>query len=283
MAKPQRRNAKPPGYKPGDIYSFKTSPFTEFSPSDTGRYAALKILHIGEIYTGIAVLDGIFDSHPSFEIASGLKCLINHRARFAEEPEPATRFINHCSDNDLLEFQYLGSVTLSYEDDTVFRQTKSFSGWISVSDTAEGEWRWTHDRETYEKEIELRTLASKKRFAAQRERYLNRLKKLTWEEFIKEKPFPNWDTHPPQPFIEVARNKIRDVAFEIQALGAKPKKADVRAALKACVEWFNAKDEEFGNVIETVEAENIFSVLEELTHLARQKSLVEEIDEWRDW
>lgn len=57
----------------------------------------------------------------------------------------------------------------------------------------------------------------------------------------------------------------------------------MRAVLKRCVEWFNEADEEFDGVIETEEREDIFGVLEEIAYVARQKSLVEEIDHWRNW
>jgi hypothetical protein len=70
---------------------------------------------------------------------------------------------------------------------------------------------------------------------------------------------------------------------QVRALGPKPKKAQVRAILKCCVEWFNEADERFGGVIETEEREDICAVLEEIAFVARQKSLVNEIDEWREW
>ena len=41
--------------------------------------------------------------------------------------------------------------------------------------------------------------------------------------------------------------------------------------LESCVEWFNAKDLEFGNVIETEEREDICAVLEELAFVWRAK------------
>jgi hypothetical protein len=69
----------------------------------------------------------------------------------------------------------------------------------------------------------------------------------------------------------------------LQALGPKPRKADVRSALKSCVEWFNNADERAGGVIETEEREDICAVLEEMAHVARQRGLVEEIGSWRDW
>jgi hypothetical protein len=59
------------------------------------------------------------------------------------------------------------------------------------------------------------------------------------------------------------------VILELQALGPKPKKAQVRATLKSGVEWFNAKDAEFHGVIETEEREDICLLLEELAFVAR--------------
>src|ERR1019366_1627604 len=94
------------------------------------------------------------------------------------------------------------------------------------------------------------------------------------------KPFSRWDRHPPFPpseFVEAARDQIYSTARSLQALGLKPRRPQVRAILKSCVEWFNAKDLEFGNVIETEEREDICAVLEELAFVARQGALVSEI------
>jgi hypothetical protein len=57
----------------------------------------------------------------------------------------------------------------------------------------------------------------------------------------------------------------------------------VRAILRKCVEWFNEADKIAGGVIETEEREDICAILEEMAFVARQKSLVEEVDSWRDW
>ena len=40
---------------------------------------------------------------------------------------------------------------------------------------------------------------------------------------------------------------------------------------RACVDWFNVTDSEFGNVIETEERDDICAVLEELAFVARQR------------
>ena len=42
-------------------------------------------------------------------------------------------------------------------------------------------------------------------------------------------------------------------------------------------------DEEHGNVIETIEREDICSVLEEIAFVARHPALSDEIGIWRDW
>ncbi len=57
----------------------------------------------------------------------------------------------------------------------------------------------------------------------------------------------------------------------------------MRALLKDCVEWFNMKDAEYGDVIETEEREDICLVLEELACVARHPTLSREIDRWRNW
>lgn len=103
---------------------------------------------------------------------------------------------------------------------------------------------------------------------------------------LAEQSFARWDTHPPFPppeFVAAARDRIRAAVLELRALGQKSKKPQVRAVLKACVEWFNAKDREFGEVIETEEREDICAVLEELAFVARQRSLVDEMEAWRNW
>jgi len=103
---------------------------------------------------------------------------------------------------------------------------------------------------------------------------------------LEEQPLSRWNEHPPFPppeFVAAARDRIRSTILMLQALGPQPKKGPVRAALKACVEWFNAKDAEFGGVIETEEREDICAALEELATVARHRSLMREVDEWREW
>lgn len=155
-----------------------------------------------------------------------------------------------------------------------------------VNHSAEGEWRWTHDHEALTAEqAQVRAKQEAKRAAAE-ERYKTRLKNLTWEQLLSETPFQRWTTSLPFPdadFTGQARRTLHDACIKLRDLGPKPRKSDVRAVLKACVQWFNEADERAGGVIETEEREDICAALEELAHVARHKTLVDEIDEWRTW
>jgi hypothetical protein len=188
-------------------------------------------------------------------------------------------------DNILEDAKYIGSVVLSKVDADILSGCRSYSAWSWASAVAEGEWRWKHDRVAYTEEVRLKNEALLARVAAERERQKTRLNTLTWETLLAEKPFSRWDRHPPFPpleFVEAAREQIRSTAQALQALGPKPRRPQVRGILKSCVDWFNAKDSEFGNVIETEEREDICAVLKEMAHVAHQRALVSEIDKWRE-
>jgi hypothetical protein len=274
------------GYRAGDIYSFRTSPATEFGPKQTNRYAALKILGFKDEMSVVVyvVLDGVFDRHPDFAEASHLPWLVRGRSPYMSGPACSSTAVDW--DIDLEDFRYVGSVNLSNKDIDLLSTCRVFGTWRGASYDAEGAWRLRNDRAAYEQELEKYRQALDARSAAERERYDRRLKTLTWEVLLAEQPFSRWDTHPPFPppeFVAAARDRVRSAMLELQSLGSKPKKPQVRTVLKACVEWFNAKDIEFGEVIETEEREDICAVLEELAFVARQRSLVDEIEGWRNW
>ena len=284
---PSKKIVSSPAGRPwqsGDLYSFHTSPATEFGPQETGRYAALKIVGFKKDSICIAVLDGIFDHHPTIFDVENLLVIRNTRFRF--RGDPACYFVGIDYENILEDVKYIGSVAVSKADADILAECRSYSAWSWASAVAEGEWRWKHDCVAYTEEVRLKNVALLARVAAERERQKTRLKTLTWETLLAEKPFSRWDRHPPFPpveFVEAAREQIRSTVRALQALGAKPRRPEVRGILRSCVDWFNAKDSEFGNIIETEEREDICVVLKELAFVARQKALVSEIDEWRDW
>jgi hypothetical protein len=268
-------------YQAGGVYSFRTSPVSEFDPKDTGRYAALKVLGVKDGGVYYVILDGVFDHHPTLPEVSQLPWLNNTRPG---RPGPACRCSDLTWENDLRELRYVGSVTLSKADVELMGGCRAHGPWSGAD--AEREWRWRNDRAAFENEVRLVREAREARLAAEHEHYERRLKTLTWEKLLEEQPFSRWNEHPPFPppdFTMAARDQVRSVVLKLQALGPKPKKAEVRTVLKACVEWFNAKDREYGGVIETEEREDISAVLDELAFLARQRSLVDEIEGWRTW
>lgn len=76
---------------------------------------------------------------------------------------------------------------------------------------------------------------------------------------------------------------IRDACIALRDLGPKPRRPQVRVILKQTIQWFNDADAQAGGVIETEEREDIWVVLEEMAHVARQSVLMDEIDQWREW
>jgi hypothetical protein len=276
----------------GDVYSFRTSPLSEFAPPETGRYAAFKVLAVNESYVAIAVLEGIWSTPPSLRAAS--EAVVLHQHRFAHTGRMAAFGVNAdwWTSSDLDSVSLLGSGRLSSEEKAIGAKIIGFGIGCSYSTlrfanhAAEGEWRWEHDRDTLIVESEKSEAKAAAERAAKEERYGTRLKNLTWERLLVETPFERWGRSPPFPpaeFTKAARETIHNACRELRELGPKPTKPKVRSILRRCVEWFNEADKAAGEVIETEEREDICAVLEEMAFVAKQKSLVDEIDDWRAW
>ncbi len=172
-------------YQAGDLYSFQTSPATEFSPPETGRYAVIKVMGFKRDAIGIAVLDGVFNQHPSFSDVRKLSVIRNTRFRY--QGEQACCFVGNDYENLLQDVRYLGSCEITQADNDLLAGCRSYSAWTWASAVAEGEWRWKHDRAAYEEEGRLKNEALLTRIATERERQKTRLKTLTWESLLKEK------------------------------------------------------------------------------------------------
>jgi hypothetical protein len=277
---------------PGDVYAFRTSPTSEFADPEMDRIAAFKILGLDSNLVVVAVLDGIWRAYPSLAEASQRSILREHR--FAHTGRVAVFGVNAewWSFDGLRNVSKLGSTSVSAEEDRLasdilhYLPGSRMGALNGVNHSAEGEWRWAHDREALTAEqAQVRAKQEAKRSAAE-ERYKTRLKNLTWEQLLSETPFERWKTSPPFPnaeFADQARRTVQDACTKLRNLGPKPRKSDVRAILKACVLWFNEADERAGGVIETEEREDICAALEELAYAARHKTLADEIDEWRTW
>ena len=283
----------PSGPAQGQVYSFRTKPYSKFAPPTTGRYAAFKILGVTDSHVAVAVLDGIWPEAPTLKEVRASSIISQHR--FAHSGRPAVFGVTRewwQPDKDLEDFRFVGiqgisSTERSFADAIAhFAVGSRFATINSASHAAEGEWRWSNDRQAFVEEDELKTAKNEAEGAAKAERYRTRLSKLTWDQLLSETPLGNWSPSPPFPpqeFTNAARAAIHDACTALQKLGPKPRRADVRAVLKNTVEWFNEADEEAGGVIETEEREDICAALEEMAFVARQKGLADEIDGWRNW
>jgi hypothetical protein len=186
----------------------------------------------------------------------------------------------------LQEFRLVGNQPVSERELSIIPELQGYGTWSTASSDAEGEWRWRHDPNGVQAEVEQVEAEHRAKKAEAERRYETRLKYLTWAKLRDEEPFSRWQNSPPFPpadFTESARARIQLAITELEALGLKPKKKDVRAVLRALVDWFNRENARCGEVIETEEREDICEVISELAFVARQPSLMTEVEEWRTW
>lgn len=276
---------------PGTVFGFRTAPLFEDSPRDTGRYGALVVLaHDGDV-VALGVLAGVWTSMPTVDDVRDTPLLRRNRFFFKNSVAAFACGVEDAP--SMPEFSRIGRIPLTAEqmrlaekylgDDRI---GTSFGSPDGASGDVEGEWRWEHDREAVLHEYELQEQRREQARAATAERYETRLKGLTWERLLSERPFARWDESPPFPpaeFRDAATARVHDTCRKMQALGAKPRKAAVRKVLRELVLWFNDADDRAGGVIETEEREDIHLVLEEIAHVARHPSLVEEVGMWQEW
>lgn len=287
------RPERPSSIEAGQVYSFKTRPYSEFGPAHTGRFAAIKILGVDDRHVVVAVMNRVWPNAPTGSDIGSVSIINEHR--FAHTGRPAVFGVNRDwwkPESDLNEFNFVGTLPVSRAEQSHVNAVANyapgsrFSTLHAANHAAEGEWRWANDRDAFVVEVEKRDAKNEAERAAKEERYRTRLSKLTWAQLRSETPFERWTPSPPFPpeeFATAARATIRSACDALEQLGPKPRRADVRAVLKKTVIWFNDADEKAGGVIETEEREDICAVLEEMAHVARQKVLVDEIDEWREW
>lgn len=151
---------------------------------------------------------------------------------------------------------------------------------------AEGEWRWAHDKAAFIAEVAQQAEKDELDRAQQEECDRHRLGNLTFDQLLSETPLAHWHPSPPFPspgFTQAAQARIRAACEALKALGPTPGQAEVQAELKQTVLWLNEADEKAGGVIETEEREDLFAILRDMAHAARQPALVSEIDAWRTW
>lgn len=276
----------------GDVYGFRTLPYTKFAPLETGRFAAFKIVSISDEHIGVVVLSGIWNRYPSLREVTGADILRENRFSWNNKVAAFSTLLKNWNEVTRFDPVLIGNPSLSAAEREValgIEQRRSGVRYAAihwVSQIAEGEWRWQHDRAALEREAELKQADDQAKRQAEQTRYDGRLKVLTFDQLLSETLFESWTPSPPFPpqaFIEEARTTLRAACQDLLSMGPKPPKPKVRAVIKRTVEWFNEADVRYGEVIETEERDSIYLALEEICHAAKQKGLVEEIDQWRTW
>jgi hypothetical protein len=276
----------------GSVYWFRTLPYSEFAPPITNRFASLKVIGSDAKHIVVAVLDSVWSSPPTLRDVHA--CAILRQRRFAHTGTPAVWGLatDWWDVAELNEVTPVGTAELTQEESRLAADVLNVVSGTSIAAlgyanyVAEGEWRWANDREAFVAEHERTKAKEAANLATQEERYRTRLRGLTWDQLLAETPFARWSNSPPFPSAEFtgeAREAVHRTCRALQALGGRPRKADVRRVLRECVEWFNAADSRSGGVIETEEREDICEIIEEMAHVARQRSLVDEIELWRQW
>lgn len=276
----------------GNILAFETQPTSEFAPKLTNRHAAIKLLGVSEELIVIGVLDRIWSRIPTLQEAERCGLLREHRFQWNDKLSVFAINRKWWSPTQLKNLQFIGAVKVTDDEAHVAELAMSFAPGttiappVAANHAAEGEWRWANDREAYLAESEEENKKVDQAQAAAKKRYRERLSQLTYEKLLSETPLQRWtgaSPFPPDDFTSTARSKLHNATRELRELGPKPRKAAVRKILKSLVEWFNEADREADNVIETEEREDVCAAVEELAFVAKQRSLVEEIDDWREW
>ncbi len=274
-----------------------------FSKNPTGRFGALKVVGVERGRVAILALDVIAETMPTLEDLRHASMLFDAPdenpatpsvgGRFLDELVAAgvimnpnllpgakpvvSRFVPTTYEIDLDGLTPVGSLPVLAAERALIDQWTSTSSLINLGYAVERIFRLAFDRDAYLAEQVLHRKAEQEKREAEQLRYESRLKGLTWSVLLSEKLFPAWSEYPPSAFADSVRLKFRDVMIELQALGKKPKRAEVRLILRELIAWLNAEDDASGNPIETVEREHIHMLLEEILHVTRQPQLLGEI------
>lgn len=273
----------------GSVWSFRTRPCTEFSPPDTGRYAAFKVVGRTEYVIVIGVLEGVWARPPALEEVA---CCGIIQTGFGKDEnfEPACFgiFWHGWRRADLRGLACFGVMTLRADEAAhaqPYIEGRARLRYLPLSyanDVAELTWRMENDREAFL----LENKPNRRKREAVPGTALDGLRGLNWDKLLSDKPFARWDESPPFPpaaFRDAARAKMHETCRALQALGPRPRRPDVRRLLKDFVEWFNVADAEAGEVIEIEEHGDIWEALYQMAWVARHMRVAEEFHEWRTW
>jgi hypothetical protein len=282
----------------GDLIAFQIGEEEWWSAPNKDRWGVIKVLHLGEgNFITVSVLDGLSDRCPN-RLSLRFRKLL-HEKRFkgrpntfqAKGPTIFTSVID--GDLPLKSARIIGHERIfrpSEKEALPKIQKDGHGGSIGniahIASALDHEDRAINDTERWNAEIKL--YEERRRLEREREdhRQRTRLKGITLDALLTETQFPEWDRRTdivPTEFTAQMRDKVKLLLCELGSLGPKPRKAAARALVLGFVDWVNGFDDLSNNRIETEEREELMQFLEEVCWAIKQKSLLEEIDERRNW
>ena len=159
-------------------------------------------------------------------------------------------------------FRLLGTITPSEGEGL---RIGIWTQWNGLARERLLQWRWDNDRDALLKEEEearekwQRDQADE---AIRRQRYLD---SLTLQTLRKKRRFTQWQGDRPSKAIAECRKLFITLIDELIALGPKPKKRAVGAAIRRCVEKLNELDGRYDGFIEAGEREALCAEIDEMS------------------
>jgi hypothetical protein len=141
------------------------------------------------------------------------------------------------------------------------------------------QWRWDHDRENLLREEAQAAVQDTERRGIAAERRAEWLRSLTLETLASQTWFAIWDSS--RTTTDATRKLFAKLVEELRAL-PKLSSGPVGKLVQACVKELNRIDRQ-SQFIDTIEREDLYEAFEQILWAARQPSVIEEIEMWRDW
>jgi len=229
-------------------------------------------------------MGGGFEHPISTRDLKRLRPLVAKRFGFRGEPCVVTQPSE--KQHTLDEFTFVAHKKLSSEERAAINPN-IYGNWGFASAHAEGEWRWEHDRDKLVAEVARRDKFEKSEQAKIEAKHQYRLHDLNWDDFLSSPTIEKWCGDDrgglPSEFVTGVSAALRNYSQELRGLGVKPSRGDARRLVRELVYVINSLNVEHFGVIETLHREALVDILTDLIYLSRQKALVDELEEWREW
>lgn len=279
-------------HPPGTLLTFPTVSFSRVAPRPTGRWGTILVLRHedSQVYgrgSIVSILDRVTTTRPQVADVDGAG-VMSLAPRLDMDGMRALTFMLLLEEADRQEWPALHVV--GERPLTATEAGRAWNGMVpatALSFHVEMSWRAVHDPAGLERDLEEIRREGAEREAEIERRQRERLRGITLEQLLGETLLPEWEERAeyiPADFLEALRVRAREMLLALQSLGPKPRRPLVRAEMKAFVDWVNiANNASDAYPVETMEREELHAFLEEVAWAAKQRPLVDEIEDWRDW